>query len=251
MAARAAARRRLLPRTVAGRRRLIALAVLAGSVLAGYLTTFLLYPRPLLRADRPVARVVGLPISEAEAALTRQGFKVKIDGEAPDPAVPEGHVMWQDPPADLILPVGATVSLLRSSGPAPVAVPDLAGFDLELATRVLSGAGLGVGVVDSVASQTEAGVVVTSRPNAGTGRLPGTTVDLVVSRGPATVRVPQLVGLTFPEARERLEAAGLAVGRVRRVSRRGPPNTVLEQRPASGAMSPLAARVDLVVSEVD
>jgi serine/threonine-protein kinase len=244
-------RRFPLPKTIPGRRRLTALVTLLGAGAAGYLTTCALYPRPLLRADRPVARVVGLPVAEAEAELNRLGFKAKVSGEEPDPDIPEGHVMWQEPPADLVVPSGTTIQLVRSAGPAPVPVPDVTAFDLEDARRVVTAAGLKVGEVDSVPSQVESGVVVASRPGPGVGRPPGTSIDLVVSRGPASIRVPNVVGLPTTEARERLEGAGLAVGRVERVSRRGPPGTVLEQRPAAGAMSARNGRVDLVVSEVD
>jgi serine/threonine-protein kinase len=210
-----------------------------------------LYPRPLFQEDRPVRRVVGLPIAQAEELLTGLGFAVKVDGEAEDAEVPAGHVIWQDPPPDVIVASGATVHLVRSAGPAAVAVPDVGNFDLDYATRVLLAGGLTVGSIDSIPSQVDAGVVVSTRPAAGTGRAPGTSVDLVVSRGPAVIRVPNVVGLSLPEARDRLQAVGLDVGRVDRVPRRGPPGTVLEQRPRAGTRSAGGGRVDLVVAEVD
>jgi serine/threonine-protein kinase len=225
--------------------------MLAAAAALGYGTTCALYPRPLFREDQPVRRVVGLPIARAEELLTGLGFAVKVDGETEDAEVPAGHVVWQDPPPDVIVPSGATVHLVRSAGPAAVAVPDVGNFDLDYATRVLQAAGLTVGSIDSIPNQVDAGVVVSTRPAAGTGRAPGTSVDLVVSRGPAIIRVPNVVGLPLPEARDRLEAAGLDVGRVDRVSRRGPPGTVLEQRPRAGTRSAGRGRVDLVVAEVD
>lgn len=240
-----------LPRTVSGRRRLTAVVVLLASGLAGFLTTCVLYPRPLFKEDRAVASVFGKTTAEAEEALTRQGFKVKVEGEAPDPEVPEGRILWQDPPADLVLPAGATIQLTRSSGPAPVAVPDVGEFDLDYATRVIAAAGLTLGSVDSVPSQVDAGVVISTRPGAGAARPPGSSIDVVVSRGPAIIRVPNVVGLGVVEARQRLLDLGLAVGRVTRVRRQGPPATVYEQRPAPGTMSARGGRVDLVVSEVN
>jgi serine/threonine-protein kinase len=240
-----------LPRTIAGRRRLTAVAVLLAAAGAGYGTTCVLYPRPWFREDRPVPLVIGMPVSEAEADLADLGFKPKIRGEEADPDVPEGHVLWQDPPPDLVVPGGTTIELTRSSGPAPVTVPDVIDFDLQHATRVVTSAGLKVGDVDSVPSAVEPGVVVSTRPSPGAGQPPGTSIDVVVSRGPATIRVPNLVGLPMVEARQRLADLGLAVGRVSRVPRRGPPGTVLEQRPRPGAMSTRAGRVDLTVAEVD
>ena len=58
-----------LPKTVAGRRRLTAGAILVSAVAAGYLATCLAYPRPFLQRDNSVTRVIGLPIDEAEREL--------------------------------------------------------------------------------------------------------------------------------------------------------------------------------------
>jgi len=256
----AAAKRRLslkaivpwvrLPKTVAGRRRLKAAGILAGAALAGYLGTCIAFPSTsLLGRDDAVARVLGLPLDQAQRELTRQGFRVKVDQEEPDPAVPVGHVLWQDPPPDLILPQGSPIHLVVSAGPASIPVPDLSGFDLDQATKVLLAAGLKVGVVDSIASASEAGVIVATRPAPGSGRLPGGAVDLVVSRGPANIRVPNVLGVKQEEARSRLEAVGLRVGRVSRRAERSGAGVVLEQHPGAGTLSPKDARVDLVVSQ--
>jgi serine/threonine-protein kinase len=241
-----------LPRTVSGRRRLLAAAVLTSSAGAGYLATCIAYPRPFLRRDNTVARVIGMPIEQAEHTLATQGFKPKLDGEEPDPQIPSGRVLWQDPPPDLILPQGTTVTLTKSSGPAPVPVPDVTDFELEQATKVVLAAGLKLGAVDTVPSAAETGVVIGIRPQAGSGKPPGSPVTLVVSQGPASVPVPNVVGLRQDEARHQLESAGLRVGRVSRsATKKGPPGTVVEQRPAAGTGVTRQARVDLVVTEVN
>jgi serine/threonine-protein kinase len=244
--------RSLLPKTISGRRRLLAVVVLLASGLGGYLTTCALYPRPLFGRDHAVARVVGSPISEAEKLLAEQGFKVKVDGEAADPEVPAGAVIWQDPPPDLVAPLGTTIHLTRSSGPAPVLVPDIAGFDTDAATKVLIASGLKVGDIDSVPSGDDPSIVVGTRPTAGSAKQPGSTVDLLVSQGPSGIDVPNVVGLRQEEARRQLEAAGFKMGRVSKAEgRRGPPGTVVEQHPAAGTKAARRVRVDLVVTEVN
>src|SRR4029450_12897123 len=109
------------------------------------LTTCVAYPRPILRRDHAVSRVIGKPINEAEQELAGQGFKVKILDEEPDPEIPAGAVLWQDPPPDVVLPQGSIISLTRSSGPAAVQVPDVTDFQVQTATKVLTAAGLKVG----------------------------------------------------------------------------------------------------------
>lgn len=239
-----------LPKTVPGRRRFTTFATLITAALLGYLTTCLAYPRPLLSRDHAVPRLVGLPVDQAEREASNLGFKVEIAGEEPDPEVPAGTVLWQDPPADLIVPQGTTVALTRSSGPAPVPVPDVTDFEVDLANRVLIAAGLRVGTIDSVPSSTDPGVIVGTRPSAGSAETPGSTVDLLVSQGASSLDVPNVVGLDSADARKRIEEAGFRMGRISRAEgRRGSANTVLEQRPAGGAKAARGTRIDLVVAE--
>lgn len=237
-----------LPKTVQGRRRLTTAGTLIGAALLGYLTTCLAYPRPLFGRDHAISRVVGLPVDQAERELSAVGFKVEVAGEEPDPEVPAGTVLWQDPPADLIVPQATTVTLTRSGGPAPVPVPDITDFEVDVAIRVLIAAGLKLGAVDSVPSSTEAGVIVGTRPSAGTAKTPGSTVDLLVSQGPSSLDVPNVVGLDRAAATKRIEDAGFRVGRISRgEGRRGSSNSVLEQRPAGGGKAARGSRIDLVV----
>jgi serine/threonine-protein kinase len=237
------------PATLQGRERLRAALLFGGVALAGYLLTCLAFPAPLLPRDRTVDRVLGLPLAEAERQLAEAGLKARLEGEERDPVVPAGHVSWQDPPPGTALPEGAVVLLTVSAGPAPVTVPDLAGFEPAQAREVLEAAGLWPGAVDSVPSMALAGVIVATRPAAGTGVPAGARVGLLVSRGPADVRVPALVGLELEAARTRLESQGLRIGRVTRRSARELPGLVVQQRPSAGVLVPQQSRVDLVVSQ--
>jgi serine/threonine-protein kinase len=94
----------------------------------------------------------------------------------------------------MVLPENSVVTYAISSGPAPIPVPDVIGFSRANAERVLAAAGLRRGVVDTVAADPEPGVVIATRPAAGTGRGWGDTVDLVVSGRPlpGAVLVPAL-----------------------------------------------------------
>jgi len=241
-----------LPKTVAARRRLFTAAVLAVAAFSGYLTTCIVYPRSIFGRDHAVVRVIGMPITEAEQRLSGLGFKVAIEGDQPDPDVPAGAVLWQDPPPDVIVPQGTTVTLTRSSGPAQVSIPDLTDFELEAALKILLASGLKLGDVDSVPNNADPGVVLGTRPGPGAPQVPGSSVDLIVSLGPSTIAVPNVVGLRLDEALQRLQDAGLRVGRVDRATgRRGPPGTVLEQRPAATTRSARLGRVDLLVTEVN
>lgn len=239
----------ILPRTVKGRERLRIGIILAGALLLGYFVTCVAYPSPLVSSDVAVDRLLGLPLEAAQSELARQGFRVRVENPVPDPVIPSGHVVWQDPPPGTLLPkVGTVVSLTPSSGPAQVSVPDVVGFDLDAARQVVAAAGLRIGTVDSLVSSTEAGVIVATRPESGSFRAPGTTLDLVVSRGAADIRVPNLVGIGKEDARQRLEEAGLKLGSISTRAGRGNSGMVVDQRPGAGMLSPKGARVSIVVT---
>ena len=239
-----------LPRTVSGRRQLWTAVVLLGAAFMGWLVTFIAYPHSLFEKDHSVPGVIGKRFSDAERELERAGFRVKVEGDESDPAVPLGNVAWQDPPADMVLPRGTPVTLTRSSGPAPVAVPDVTQFNVDQATKIILAAGLKVGGVDLVPSSGDPGVVMATRPNAGAGRPPGSQIDLVVSRSTATIRVPNVVGLRQDDARSRLEAVGLKVGGISvKKGQRMPPGTVLEQKPRAGQLGEKDSRIELTIAE--
>jgi serine/threonine-protein kinase len=239
----------LWPVTVQGRDRLRIGAILVSAGLLGYLLTCVAYPAPLIPRDQAVARVLGLPLEQAQKELVAQGFKVKLEEEQADPVIPARHILWQDPAPETGLPPGAVVRLTVSSGPGTIYVPDVVSFEVEQGRQILETAGLRVTGIDTVSNSAEPGLILATRPGSGASRPPGGTVELVVSRGPADIRIPEVTGLKQEEAREKLEAAGLKVGTVtNRAARRNPVGVVLDQRPAAGVLAPQGARVSLVIS---
>ena len=135
--------------------------------------------------DHAVPRVLGEPIEQAKTAIANAGFRSRVDGERPSPAIPRGGVVWQDPPPGMVVPPNSVVVLVQSAGPAPVTVPDVVGLALPYAEKVVLAAGIRVGRVDTVkGGGAEAGVVLATRPSPGNGRPRGTRIDLVVSGPP-------------------------------------------------------------------
>lgn len=171
-----------------------ALVVLATFGVGYVIASAWLSPVPLFSSDHAVPRLLDLPAAEAEGKLAELGFRARVAAARQHPAIHSGRVAWQDPPAGMVLPENSVVTYAISSGPAPIPVPDVIGFSRANAERVLAAAGLRRGVVDTVAADPEPGVVIATRPAAGTGRGWGDTVDLVVSGRPlpGAVLVPAL-----------------------------------------------------------
>jgi serine/threonine-protein kinase len=108
--------------------------------------------------------------------------------------------------------IAAAVALQGDPEPPPaakVAVPVVTGMDEPTARAAIEDAGLVVGTVSTEASPTVAeGQVIRSDPAAGAEVDEGDTVGLVLSGGPDTITIPNVVGLTEDRALSTLEAAG-------------------------------------------
>jgi serine/threonine-protein kinase len=96
----------------------------------------------------------------------------------------------------------------------PVTVPLVEGLERELAVERIERVGLEAEVQEEASSDVEPNVVISQSPDEGARIAQGETVTIVVSTGPRLVQVPRVVGLTFEEAIEVLEDAGLDWRRV-------------------------------------
>lgn len=244
---------RVLPWLVVTARRQPALVWVAAAVVpavVGYLVAVLvLFPAPIFAATRSVPRVIGQSLTEAREALERAGLDVEQAEAVPHPRAPRGTVIWQDPPAKTSVPEGTTVRLGVSAGAQRVPVPDLTGYDVELARQLIEAAGLRVDRVDATQAPVPRNVVVNTRPPAGTPLGPNGAVTLVVSVGAPTITVPSLAGLTLDEARAALEEAGLTLGEwYYRTTALGSPGTIFRQTPDAGTLSAPGTAVNVVVA---
>jgi beta-lactam-binding protein with PASTA domain len=97
------------------------------------------------------------------------------------------------------------------------------------------------------ASEAQEGTVFEQRPDGGEEADEGSTVTLLVSRGPAETTVPNVVGLRLEEALDKLDEAELGA-RQRGVFSEEPPGTVVAQDPAGGDRAPRNSRVRINVS---
>ncbi len=222
-----------------------------GLVLLGYLTAFFfVFPTPILHARQTVPRVLGLTLQDASRELRDAGLQVVDGGTEPHPTAPQGTIIWQDPPPGVSAVADGRVTLVSSAGPPKIPVPDVTGLDGSVARRLITAAGLSVAQVESIqVPRVPPGVVGLTRPPAGEPLAPGAGVALVISRGEATITVPDLLNMSQADARTRLEVEGLQLGSVtRRRTSDASPGTVVAQRPAAGTLAPPGTAVDIVVA---
>ena len=226
------------------------LAIGAGTLLAGYLTAYLiLFPAPILPGHHAVPRVLGLTVQEAQAEIQKAQLQITDGGAEPHATAAQGVVIWQDPPPGVMAPEGTKVTLVSSAGPPKIPVPDVAELDASLAQALVGAAGLTVAQVESIQTDKPSGRAIMTRPPAGTALAPAAGLTLVVSRGAPTISVPDLLGMASGDARTRLEMEGLQLGTVtRRRTTDGSPGTVVAQRPAAGTLAAPGTVVDIVVA---
>ena len=100
-------------------------------------------------------------------------------------------------------------------------------------------------VTEEFSSEVEAGHVISQSVEAGSRMVPGTTVTLVVSKGPQMVAIPELIGKQYHEAAAILTSLGLVP--IRENVLDGYFGTVRSSNPGAGAEVPIGSAVTLSV----
>jgi eukaryotic-like serine/threonine-protein kinase len=159
-----------------------------------------------------VPTLAGLTEDQARQAIDLAGFEAQESLRQFDPDVPSGTVI-DALDADGTSLQGRTeygeqqpITLVVSAGP----LPDVAGLSTADATARLGEAQLSVGATreDEFSDTIPQGAVIRAQSVDGGPVRTGGTVDLITSRGPEPVPVPDVIGLTWAEAKPQLEAAG-------------------------------------------
>lgn len=170
----------------------------------------------------PIAFARGMPRTDAEA-IVEQDFTLKATD------LQFSADVEKDALIDAIAADGTTslleaasygekqeITLVISAGP----VPDVVDQPLDAAKTLLEGVGLIVdpSVQQDFSDDIPAGNVIGIVPRDGPLR-PDDTVVLILSQGPAPVAVPEIVGMTWTEARDAILNAGLKFAFDRNVDR--------------------------------
>jgi serine/threonine-protein kinase len=222
---------------------LLALAVLATAFGAWYLAA---------GPGRTVATpdVVGQSVKDATAAMTAAGLTLAVTSEEYSEEVPDNSVISTDPAAGDGVRAEGTVSAVVSKGPERYDVPSLKGLTQTAAADALAGVNLTVGgVQEAYDDKVEPGAIVSSTPKAGTALKPQAPVDLVVSKGPEPVPVPDVVGKRIANAKKALTAAGLRTDVTQKFSEDVRDGAVISVKPKAGTVVDSGSQVAVVVSK--
>ena len=194
--------------------------------------------------------VIDMTAARAEAKVEAAGLHFKVGGRAYSETVAPGYVVSTDPRGGENIVRDGTVTAVLSRGPERHEVPTLRGMDLDAAQEALQQQGLAFGDATQKYSEKVAeGVVLSSEPKATTELKRGAAVDLVVSRGPKPIAVPDVTGKDADAATRQLRRLGLVVDRHQEEnSETVAEGDVISQDPRTGTLFK-GDKVSLVVSK--
>jgi eukaryotic-like serine/threonine-protein kinase len=195
-----------------------------------------------------VPNVKGLSRDEAVSRLASAHLQANVH-EVPSTEQPD-VVLAQDPKAGQKVNQNAKVRINVSSGPRPVSVPNVVGQAYDSAASMLQGQGFAV-AKKLVDSDQPAGVVVDSDPKPGSSVAPGSSITLLVSKGPKEQQVPSGENLDVDTAKGILQDSGFKWKIVFQDTTDGSlDGVVITQNPAAATKAPPGTVVTLTVGRL-
>jgi eukaryotic-like serine/threonine-protein kinase len=225
--------------------------IILGLLALTFVTTFGVAMRLALRTrDVRVPELQGRSVNQASAALSDIGLPLKVEiARRPDPEVPAGLILMQEPAAGSTVRRPRSVRAWLSSGPTVSRVPAVVGLTERTAQLRLEGEGVAIRELAVVrTSAFPAGVVVAQTPEPGAA---ADLVDILVNRGEqgASYVMPDLIGVSASQAAALLRARGFRVALVAEHPYPGvPAGVVLRQAPLGGFQIAPGDAISLEVS---
>nr|WP_258064749.1 Stk1 family PASTA domain-containing Ser/Thr kinase [Pseudoclavibacter sp. AY1H1] len=201
-----------------------------------------------------VPALEGLTLEAAESAITEAGFTYdqattlrQFSDEEADIVIAATDTTGAPLPSTLA--EGQPIRLVASAG----ILPDVAGETEANATKLIEEAGLVVNVSSREFSASVASGTVIASSTTTDPVVPGDTINISVSKGPAPVVLPNVVGAPIGEAIATLEGLGLTVGHNVPPGIVNDPNPVIKfvvstQSPAAGVEVPAGSNVTLTAT---
>lgn len=193
-----------------------------------------------------VPNMVGLDVETATRRLSDAGFQVLVVGRKATNALP-GVVAQQKPDAGSMVAIPLTVTLYI---PRVSNLPAMVGRSAVAVCLELQALSLTCNRTLQNNDQIPAGSVIATSPVEGALFSEGSSVELIVSRGPVTtVAVPDVTGQTRAEAEATIMAAGFTI-----VAYTTQPSDTIEMEravatnPATGALLPTDQPVTVLIS---
>ncbi len=158
----------------------------------------------------PMPTVSGMSVQAATSALDAASLAVGKVTQSYSDSVANGMVISAQYKPGASLKRDATVDLVVSTGPKPIAITDFTGKKTADAAKALTKAGFKVTVEQQNSDQVDKGLVISQDPAKGTGKK-GDEITLTSSKGPVMVTVPNVRAMGTKAAESVMTKAGFRV----------------------------------------
>jgi serine/threonine-protein kinase len=179
-----------------------------------------------------VPQLAGLELEAAKRALDPVKLITGQINEQYNETVPSGRVIAFSPRFDTVVKPGTAVNFAVSKGKKPITVTDQTGKSYKDANKALRKLGFVVGRTEQYDEKVAEGLVISQTPNTGT-LFAKDKVQLVVSKGPPLVAVPNVKRKSTADAQRILTEAGFTV-KVEKAPFNLGLNIVAAQNPGAG-----------------
>lgn len=211
--------------------------LLAGALAGTFLVFAGIAMRVAVRARQvTVPNFVGQSLANANNLASNLDLQLRVDPvKRPDPKVPAGHVLLQEPTSGSAARRQRSVRIVLSAGAHIALAPSLLGETQRSAEIRVAQDGLTIGAVTEIRSALyPPDVVVAQDPPAKTQTA---EIRLLVNRGEdrATYVMPDLIGLNGDRAADVMRIRGFRVSITAQSTTSAiPPGVVVRQSPAGG-----------------
>lgn len=148
-------------------------------------------------------------------ALKKAGFDNVEQTTASDDTysmeVPQGALLSLNVDPGATLPHNMTITVTVSQGPKPVTMPNIVGKTKDEAQQTMDDLKLTANWTESFDDKIPQGQVISTSVSSGNTLHWGDSVDVVVSKGPETITLPNYVGQKASDAKAALEKLGFTV----------------------------------------
>ena len=187
-------------------------------------------------------------VDDAVRALTGAKLKYKVV-DAFSASVPAKQLIDVSPAPGTSLRQNSVVTLTVSKGTQPIVVPNVVTLTVDAARKKLAALGLTLNVAQQTESDTiPANVIASQEPQPSSTAAPNSAVTVIVSTGPSTIAVPNVVGSDADAAQATLRAAGFVPSVSYTVDAANPTGKISAQKPDAGANVKKGAPVAIYLS---
>ena len=156
----------------------------------------------------PIPYIIDLETARGVYIIEQNGFVVGQKLEVNDDNIPRGFIISQNPIAGTKMSPGSNVDLVISKGPSLIEISNLSRKSLVDAIQILETLGLEYEFIEEYSEDVSVGLVSKTIPEAGEIVTPDQIITIIVSLG-IKIEVPEVEGLSYQEALDILEEAGL------------------------------------------